>query len=103
MSDEAFVIIDVSDSGNWDSRYAGVAQAIPPKKRPTVLQGNRAHAEAECLRLQRAHPRGQFVLFTATYAAVLVEQPTHVTLGGVVVASERHARLASLGEEPIPF
>ncbi len=107
-ADEAFLILDVADwhAGAWPGLFghAGeIAGRIPEEKRPTVIQGDRATAERELLRLAERHPRGHFVLFTATHRAVAVKTPTHVTLGGTPVICTTVHRLAALSDNEIPF
>lgn len=103
---EAFVILDMANSQNWDTflrleKEALCCQRIPAEDRSTILHPSRAIAEAEALRLQRAHPKGFFVIFTAIAATQLVEAATHVNLAGHVLRTESHARLVSVDEVPL--
>jgi hypothetical protein len=103
MTESVHVIIDLGESHQWDLRFREHGrlhgpQLIPPGKRPTILQCAREIAEAEALRLARAHPTGRFVIFTATDVAVLVDAPTHVNVNGQPLRNERVARLASISE-----
>jgi hypothetical protein len=103
VTESLHVIIDMGESHQWDLRFREHGrvfgpQLIPAGKRPTILQCARDTAEAEALRLQRAHPEGRFVIFTATHVSVLIDAPTHVNLAGEPLRIERVARLASITE-----
>jgi hypothetical protein len=103
VTESLHVIIDMGESHQWDLRFREHGrlwgpQQIPANKRPTILQCSRETAEAEALRLARAHPTGRFVLFTATDVAVLLDVPTHVNLAGEPLHTARVARLASISE-----
>lgn len=98
---DAFMILDISDSHNWPSRFADCA-VIDPASRPTLLHTTNTSAETEALRLQRYHPGKRFAVFKATAVTVTVQAPTHVNLKGEVLQTTREARLADIAEE-LPF
>ena len=66
-------------------------ERIPPDRQPTVVHRSRTAAEAEALRLQKAHPDGRFVVFEATHVTTTLTAPTHITLGGQVLGEQRVA------------
>jgi hypothetical protein len=105
VSDEAFLILDMADAGNWfNGPVATSLMRIPPEKRPTVVQQSREVGEKEVVRLQTAHPQGRFVLFQAVAKSTLVSMPTHVNLRGEPLFHERIARLVEIHDaEAIPF
>jgi hypothetical protein len=98
---EAFLIVDIAGLFDWPERF-GDCRLVDPAKRPTVLHASRKVAEAEALRLQLAHPAGQFCVFEATQFTVRIQAPTHVNLRGETLISEPVARLASVHDEA-PF
>lgn len=105
------LILDVTDRDAWQQIHAigEGPQRIPEFRRPTVLQADRATAEKEVQRLAQEHPGRRFVVFQAVAVGTTVEVPTHVTLGGKVVASRHQPTLALLGpeardeEDDLPF
>jgi len=101
---EAFVIINMADVHQWDERFGrmGEAHTIPEKCRPTILQCDRKTAEEECIRLAKTHINGRFVIFEAAQVAMRIDCPTHVTLSGQTMFSERVLRLAKVTDD-LPF
>lgn len=95
------VILEVSGSDQWPP-FRG-CRRIAPDDRPTVLHPSREIAEAEALRLTRAHPGRLFVVFEAVTAGHSVKVPTHITLGGAVVAEQWMPSLVQIGPDDIPF
>lgn len=100
QSYEAFMVLNVAESALWDTMHDG--ERIPEDRRPTVVHGSRATAETEALRLQQAHPDGQFVVFTATHVTASIQAPTHRTLDGQSFGERRFAVLCEIGDD-IPF
>lgn len=98
------VIIELSDSEAWPPRHG--CKVIPPGKGPTILHPSREIAEAEAVRLVDANPARRFVVFEAVAAGITVRVPTHVTLGGKVVAERSGAELVRIDDDEddgIPF
>ncbi len=102
MTDEAFMILNMADNEHWVAGFGHAVQLIPEVRRPTVLQTDRSTAEAEVLRLAKAHPESRFVLFEASCMAVAIDAPTHVSLSGKPLLKDRVVRLATIGDG-IPF
>lgn len=98
---EAFLILEISDSSNWPTRYVD-CQQIADARRPTLLHLSRLSAEREALRLQQTHPGKRFALFHADSVTVTVQAPSHVNLKGEVLMSRPEARLADTTDQ-IPF
>ncbi|HEY1791529.1 MAG TPA: hypothetical protein VGG34_01310 [Opitutaceae bacterium] len=59
-----FLIVDISQNV-----YHFNGQKVPALRRPSFVHCYQDEAETELLRLQRLHPEGEFVLFTATTQA----------------------------------
>lgn len=95
------LILELSNSGDWQPRHG--CRVIPDIRRPTVLHPSREIAEAEALKLIASNPGRCFVIFEANQAAVSVEVPTHITLGGKVVAKRDMPTLVNYGEDDLPF
>lgn len=89
------VILDVTDADEWKQRTLGyyletdrpTLPLIPEGKRPTVMQPDRDTAEREASRLCRRFPGRRFAVLELAGVVQAKEVPTHVTLGGAVVAS----------------
>lgn len=103
MTDRAYLILNMADhhAGAWPNAF-GEQSRIPADERPTVLHTTRESAERELLRLACSYPRGNFVLFEAAAVGVHQTVPTHITLGGQIVATRAGAYVAKLGED-LPF
>jgi hypothetical protein len=95
------VIIEVSDADQWEPRHG--CKVIPSIRQATVLHPSREVAEAEAMRLQARRPGRLFAVFEAVSAATSAKVPTHITLGGAVVAERQMPTLVELGEYDIPF
>ena len=91
MADEAFMVLNMGESQLWGAMHDG--ERIPPDRQPTVVHRSRTTAEAEALRLQKAHPDGRFVVFEATRVTTTLTAPTHMTLGGQALGEQRVAVL----------
>lgn len=95
------MVLEVSDADQW-APFRG-CRKIAADHRPTVLHPSREVAEAEALRLCEAHPGRLFVAFEAVTGARSVKVPTHITLGGQVIAERWMPGLVQIGEDEIPF
>ncbi|MFP5473068.1 MAG: hypothetical protein ACLGJD_05460 [Gammaproteobacteria bacterium] len=98
------VVIAVAKPEEWP-RAPGGGRRIPAGRVCTVLQPSREVAEAEALRLAIQHPESDFVVMEAVAVARHQPVPTHVALGGRVIASRPGAVLTTplcLPEQP-PF
>ena len=95
------LILELANSASWQPRHG--CRVIPPSGQPTILHPSREIAEAEALKLIAAHPGRRFVIFEAALAAITVEVPTHITLGGTVVAKRDMPALVNFGEDDLPF
>lgn len=95
------LVLEVADCESW-MPFRG-CRRIPSERLPTVLHTSREVAEQEALRLSAAHPGRLFWVFEAATAARAVKVPTHITLGGQVVAERSIPALMELGEFDIPF
>jgi len=95
------LILEVSGADQWEP-FRG-CRRIDPAIRPTVLHPSREWAEAEALRLTKAHPGRLFAVFEAVTAGHAVKVPSHITLGGKVVAEQWMPGLVQIGEGDIPF
>lgn len=100
QSDDAYLVLNMAFSHLWDAMHDG--ERIPSECRPTVVHRDRATAEAEALRLQKEHPEGPFVVFTATHVTAAINAPTHSTLGGQTFGAQTFAVLCEVGDG-IPF
>lgn len=98
--DDAYLVLNMGDSHMWGAMQDGAR--IPADRRPTVLHRSRNTAESEAMRLQKAHPNGQFVVFKATHVTAAVKAPTHRTLGGEAFGEQVFAVLCEVGDE-VPF
>lgn len=96
-----FLILEISDAQNWQP-FRG-CRRIPTGKQPSVLHPSREIAEAEALRLNQAHPDQRFAVFEAVTVAHSVRVPTHITLGGAIIAERNMPALVEIGEEDVPF
>lgn len=105
------LIVDCTEAHEWPDiggrpgpHLHDKPQRMPADKRPTMLQPDRATAEAEAQRLARAHPSRRFVIFEAAAAAVTVKVPTHTTVSGQPWGERTVAVLLDIGEDDgIPF
>jgi hypothetical protein len=93
------LILDGADLDGWTKHHSG-GLLIPERKRPTVLQADRARAEAEVLRLAREHPGGLFVLYAPVAIAKRVPEASHVNLRGEVMRTNSVARLLTIADGP---
>jgi len=98
------LIVDVTDTEHWLSGpMRQGCLIVPPKKIPTVLHPTREVAEAEARRLVEANPSRRFAIFEACVLADCVMVPSHMTLGGAVIAQRRMAHLADIEDGFLPF
>lgn len=95
------LVLEVSTVDSWEP-FRG-CRRLPLEGRPTVLHPSREVAQQEALRLSAAHPGRVFAVFEAATAARSVKVPTHITLGGKVVAERFMPSLVELGEFDLPF
>lgn len=97
------LILDVTEIDQWPPRHGG--HMIQDIRRPTILQHSREVAEAEALRLNKAHPGHQFVVFEARTMSKTVKVPTHVSISGQVLLEGNLPQLVSIddGDIQIPF
>lgn len=95
------MILEASDADQWAPFHG--CRRIEAGNRPTVLHPSREIAEAEALRLAQAHPGRLFVVFEAATAGRSLKVPTHITLGGTVVAERWMPGLVQIGEDDVPF
>lgn len=95
------LILEISDAEGW-APFRG-CRRIADIRRPSVLHPSREVAEAEALRLSGAHPDRTFAVFELAVAATSVKVPTHITLGGQVLAERHIASLVILGDDDVPF
>ena len=95
------VILEMSGAEGWNKSRG--CRVIPALRQATMLHPSRLIAEAEALRLSAAYPGCRFAVFEAAAVAVAVEVPTHITVGGQVIASHWVPTLAELGEQDLPF
>jgi hypothetical protein len=97
------LILEISDAERW-LPFRG-CRRIADFSRPSVLHPSRAVAEAEALRLSAAHLDRTFAVFEMAVAATSVKVPTHITLGGKVLAERHISSLVEVGEayDLIPF
>jgi hypothetical protein len=103
-----FLVVELSDAQNWSTLpWAPGAHVIPLGRRPTMLQPDQDTAMREARRLAGEHPGSRFVVFAPVLAAVTVQVPTHITLGGKVFNEAAVVRVLEVGPEPddegIPF
>jgi len=112
MTGNPCLILEWSAAGDWPRLYAngdGLERwplRIPADARPTVLQPDRASAEAEARRLAELHHGKCFAVFEAQAVATAVELPTHVTVSGCVWASRMVGTLIDIDDpdsDDIPF
>lgn len=113
MSGGPCLIVDVSEAQEWGAAFppdrgavqvAGIRPAlIPQARRPTILQPDRATAEAEARRLALAHPSGRFMLFEASTVAMATSVPSHVTVSGQVWDHRTVAVLVEIDDDQVPF
>lgn len=98
------LIVNLAGVEKWDTHHSGGAR-LPVRQVPTVLHSSSDVAEAEALRLAARFPGHGFVVFKATVVASTCKVPTHVTLGGKVVAEQDRAMLIDLADDPdaLPF
>ena len=98
------LVVDVTDFEHFESHLAGGAM-LPANRRPTVLQRSREAAEAEAKRLAGRFPGRVFLVLEAQVLATTIKVPTHITLGGKVVAESARPALVDLADDPdaLPF
>lgn len=98
------LVVDMTGYEKFDSHFSGGSR-IPARQAPTVLHASREVAEKEALRLAARFPGRGFVVLEATVVAQTCKVPTHVTLGGKVVAEQDRAMLIDLADDPdaLPF
>lgn len=96
------LIVDVTDVEEWSVSKPAGGEVIPVPKRPSVLQASRARAEIEAKRLAGAHPGRRFAIFEACLVATTVKVPTHITVGGQVVAEHQVPHLVEI-DCAVPF
>jgi hypothetical protein len=89
------LIVDVTDVDKWSVAHHG-GKEIPIGKRPSALIPSRAHAETEAKRLASASPGRRFAIFEACLLVTTVKVPTHITVGGAVVAEREMAHLVEI-------
>ena len=83
--------------------WCGAVHGQPhPVTGSLVVLTSRASAEAEALRLQKAVPDGQFVVFESTHVTTTIAGPTHMTLSGQALGQQRFAVLCAVDDE-VPF
>lgn len=107
------LIVDCTDSHEWDGMFSGVAGGrplhpeplrVPVGVRPTILQPDRQTGEAELQRLVLLNPGRRFVLFDAAIAGTTAKVPTHTTVSGQPWGERSIAVLLDIGEDDgIPF
>ena len=95
------LILEISNAKDWEP-FRG-CRRIPPIRQPSVLHPSREVAEAEALKLSAEHPGRMFAVFELALAATTTKVPTHITLGGKVVAERYVPSLVEIGEPDIPF
>lgn len=95
------LLLDVTLIDSWPQRHGG--HAIPEIRRPSLLQPNREIAEAEALRLNKAHPGHHFVVFEAKSMSRTVKVPTHVSITGQVLLEGNLPQLVAIDDTDIPF
>lgn len=98
------VVVDVTDFDTMTAAPVGGGVQLG-KKSPTVLQPSRDVAEREALRLAARNPGRHFLVLEACIVARAVKVPTHITLGGKVVAESLRPSLIALADDPnaLPF
>lgn len=98
------LVVDMTGVEKWDTHHSGGAR-VPARQQPTVLHSSREIAEREALRLAARFPGRGFVVLEATVLAATCKVPTHITLGGKVVAEQNRALLIDLADDPdaLPF
>ena len=125
MADRAYIVLNMGGSHGWsaivDGRFYRQASGhaasfaaghmgfalpegarIPRERQASVVHWSRASAEAEALRLQKAVPDGQFVVFESTHVTTTIAGPTHMTLSGQALGQQRFAVLCAVDDE-VPF
>ncbi len=95
------VILEVTDAEHWEP-FRG-CKKIREYRRPTVLHPSREVAEQEALRLAAENVHSRFVVLEAAVVAAAVKVPTHITLGGKVVAERFMPALMQVDEDEVPF
>jgi hypothetical protein len=94
------LIVDVTGVDDWTSVRG--RPVMPLDKRPTVLQPSRSAAELEAKRLAGEHPGHRFAVFEACIVSTTVTVPSHITLGGRVVAERQVPHLIEI-DGYVPF
>lgn len=104
------LILSWGSAGDWPAHGTGETQRagdkpvrIPDSARPLMLQPDRETAEAEALRLAKSNPSQRFAVFEATVEARTFELPSHVTVGGQLFQTRKHAALVEICDDAIPF
>lgn len=97
------LVLDLTEMDQWTTLRGCLH--IPELRRPTVLHPSREVAEEEALRLAAAFPGRLFTVFEVVAAARTIKAPTHITLGGKVLAERDLPRLmqVSAEQEDVPF
>jgi hypothetical protein len=97
------LIVDVTLIDNWPKRHG--VHVIPDIRQPRQLQPTREIAEAEALRLNKAHPGHHFVVFEARSMTRTVKVPTHVSITGQVLLEGNLPQLVAIDDADslIPF
>lgn len=98
------LVLDAGSFDEWAAHFSGGSR-IPLGKSPTVLHLSREVAEAEAKRLAARFPGRPFLILEARVIAATVKVPTHITLGGKVVAESQRPALIDLADDPdaLPF
>ena len=110
MSGNPCVIIEWSESDTWPSLFTHQPNGlnrdpvhIPEARRPTMLQPDRATAEAEAQRLAMKYPAKRFTIFEAAVLATTATIPSHITVKGEVWATRVVPVLLAIDDDTIPF
>lgn len=80
------VVLDVTNYDEWVTAFGDCAR-IPFAARSTILHADQSTAEREAVRLALAHPGNRYAVFTLHGIVQTKEVPTHISLGGKVIAT----------------